>query len=46
MLANPQFTEKAPQRVVDQQREKQSQYEIQLTKIEEQISRLEELQQS
>ncbi|HZK28623.1 MAG TPA: valine--tRNA ligase, partial [Clostridia bacterium] len=43
MLGNPQFTSKAPAHVIDQQREKKTQYEIQLAKIEEQIARLGDL---
>jgi valyl-tRNA synthetase len=40
MLANRQFTEKAPARVVETQREKKEQYEQQLRTVLEQQKRL------
>ena len=37
MLANEQFTSKAPQAVIDQQKVKQGEYQAQLEKVEEQL---------
>ena len=43
MLANRQFVEKAPERVVETQREKKAQYEQQLETVLEQQKRLSDL---